>query len=327
MSKAVIKVEQISSPIRRPHSQRETLIGLGLNKIGRIAEVPDTPSSRGMIGKVHHLVRVHEPPEVSEIECFAAQVCTVYRDLLMGPAGRVVRGAVLWNQFEAAVAACLADPKQDDRRISELVNEMAVAKVLAADLHLAGMTIEYEPALLPDGRRIDFVVDRGGDNLYVEVKTVRPKTADTDKARNNYLRRSKYHPKNVQFITKKDWMGGAIYGNTFTSRSRFLEYTLDFEVRLAAAKATKPGPGVLVFCGNGFAWRLSDLEDFADFYRNGVHRADDPFALMEKRDMDEKGVPLLRNVDHFAFLKRHIEQAQAEKFTYPVRGPQFGMVP
>jgi large subunit ribosomal protein L30 len=65
MSKAVIKVEQTRSPIRRHHSQRETLIGLGLNKIGRIAEVPDTPSSRGMIAKVQHLVRVHEPPEVS----------------------------------------------------------------------------------------------------------------------------------------------------------------------------------------------------------------------------------------------------------------------
>jgi ribosomal protein L30 len=49
MSKAVIRVEQTGSPIRRDHSQRETLIGLGLNKIGRIAEVPDTPSSRGMI--------------------------------------------------------------------------------------------------------------------------------------------------------------------------------------------------------------------------------------------------------------------------------------
>jgi ribosomal protein L30 len=65
MSKAVIKVEQTRSPIRRHHSQRETLIGLGLNKIGRIAEVPDTPSSRGMIAKVQHLVRV---------EYFAEQV-------------------------------------------------------------------------------------------------------------------------------------------------------------------------------------------------------------------------------------------------------------
>ena len=53
-----IKVEQIGSAIRRHHSQRETLIGLKLNKIGRVAELQDTPSVRGMIDKVKHLVRV-----------------------------------------------------------------------------------------------------------------------------------------------------------------------------------------------------------------------------------------------------------------------------
>ena len=53
-----IKVEQIASPLRCHHDQRETLIGLGLNKIGRIKELPDTPATRGMIRKLQHLVRV-----------------------------------------------------------------------------------------------------------------------------------------------------------------------------------------------------------------------------------------------------------------------------
>jgi large subunit ribosomal protein L30 len=56
----IIKVQQIGSPIRRQHTQRETLIGLGLNRIGRVRELPDTPQTRGMIAKVSHLVRVHE---------------------------------------------------------------------------------------------------------------------------------------------------------------------------------------------------------------------------------------------------------------------------
>jgi large subunit ribosomal protein L30 len=62
MAKAVkmIKVEQIGSAIRRHHSQRETLIGMKLNKIGRVSELQDTPSVRGMIAKVQHLVRVVE---------------------------------------------------------------------------------------------------------------------------------------------------------------------------------------------------------------------------------------------------------------------------
>ena len=53
-----IKVEQVGSPQRRHHDQRETLIGLGLNKIGRTRDLADTPSTRGMIRKVQHLVRV-----------------------------------------------------------------------------------------------------------------------------------------------------------------------------------------------------------------------------------------------------------------------------
>ena len=59
-SSKTIKVRQTASPIRRRYDQRETLIGLGLNKIGRVAELVDTPSSRGMIAKVSHLVRVDE---------------------------------------------------------------------------------------------------------------------------------------------------------------------------------------------------------------------------------------------------------------------------
>jgi large subunit ribosomal protein L30 len=57
-SKPKITLEQVSSPIGRPAAQRQTLVGLGLNKIGRRSSVEDTPAVRGMIAKVAHLVRV-----------------------------------------------------------------------------------------------------------------------------------------------------------------------------------------------------------------------------------------------------------------------------
>ena len=53
-----VTVEQIGSPIRRPADQRATLIGLGLNKMHRRRTLEDTPSVRGMIAKVQHLVRI-----------------------------------------------------------------------------------------------------------------------------------------------------------------------------------------------------------------------------------------------------------------------------
>lgn len=55
-----ITVTQVASPIGRKQYQRATLIGLGLNKIGRTKELEDTPAVRGMIRAVHHLVKIDE---------------------------------------------------------------------------------------------------------------------------------------------------------------------------------------------------------------------------------------------------------------------------
>ncbi len=57
-AKTTVTVEQIGSPIRRPAVQRQTLIGLGLNKMHRQRTLEDTPAVRGMIRAVQHLVRV-----------------------------------------------------------------------------------------------------------------------------------------------------------------------------------------------------------------------------------------------------------------------------
>jgi large subunit ribosomal protein L30 len=59
MAKTIV-VRQIASPIRRPKLQRQQLIGLGLNKIRRTRELPDTPSIRGMVAAIPHLVEIVE---------------------------------------------------------------------------------------------------------------------------------------------------------------------------------------------------------------------------------------------------------------------------
>jgi len=55
-----VRVTQIGSPIGRRRVQRQTLIGLGLNKMHRTRELEDTPAVRGMIDRVKHLVRLEE---------------------------------------------------------------------------------------------------------------------------------------------------------------------------------------------------------------------------------------------------------------------------
>ena len=59
MAKTIV-VKQIGSPIRRPAKQRQTLIGLGLNKMHRTRELEDTPSVRGMVNKISHMVQIIE---------------------------------------------------------------------------------------------------------------------------------------------------------------------------------------------------------------------------------------------------------------------------
>ena len=57
---ATIKIKQVKSNIGYPVDQKRTLQALGLRKISQVVEVEDTPSVRGMIRKVHHLVNVVE---------------------------------------------------------------------------------------------------------------------------------------------------------------------------------------------------------------------------------------------------------------------------
>ena len=59
MAKTIV-VKQIGSPIRRPAKQRATLVGLGLNKMHKTRELEDTPSVRGMVNKIPHLVEISE---------------------------------------------------------------------------------------------------------------------------------------------------------------------------------------------------------------------------------------------------------------------------
>ena len=59
MAKTIV-VKQIGSPIRRPAKQRQTLIGLGLNKMHKTRELEDTPAVRGMVASIPHLVEIIE---------------------------------------------------------------------------------------------------------------------------------------------------------------------------------------------------------------------------------------------------------------------------
>jgi hypothetical protein len=256
-----------------------------LRKIGQTTRVRDLFEKRRAIARVKHLIEIFA---LIDIASLIQEVRDAYQEAITGPESRVVNGKTLWSQFETAADSYLMSKATRDHQLMERINEIAVASVLLADKALAGRTIQYEPNLLSDKRKIDFVVDRGDDNLYVEVKTVSPTSRDSEKAWTDYLRRKEHHPETLDYMITREGMGGKIYANEFKSRAHFLDYTLGFEKRLAAAKKIKAGPGVLVFCGNGFEWRKLQLENFSDFYRNKTPRADDPFGKMQQDPYKEE---------------------------------------
>ena len=257
-----------------------------------------------------------------EAEQHIAAVEATYAPLFASNS-RLDGGARLWGQFTDAIASYRQRGGTGFAPVYERINELAVARILLSDQSLAGVRILYEPPIAVDDRRIDFVVPNvEGSNLYIEVKTVRPTAKDSDQNWHKYEQRRELHTHNVQYIVEQEWKGAAIYANSFSARSKFMEYVRDFEPRLADASQVQLGRGLLVFCGTEMEWNRSELEDFADFYRTGKHREDDPFAAMEAEALRHTSTPLQRNIAAFGFMKRPMDSVVHEKWAADVRGPR-----
>ena len=257
-----------------------------------------------------------------EIEMRVAAAEATFRPLIVGSNCRLQNGASLWGQFEQAIAAFRQHGSGQISGLIERVNELAVAKQLAADVTLAGAVIQYEPEIVAGGKKFDFVVTEvGGKILYVEVKTVEPRTEDSEINWQKFRHREKHLTPGNHYVVDKAWMGAAISANSFKARTSFLTYTLETEAKHRDHNAQKPGRAVLVFCGTGFAWDMSELEDFADFYKTESHRRDDPFGVMELYSMGKTGVGLSRSLEGFAALMRKHDEMEPFDWVFPVLGP------
>jgi hypothetical protein len=259
----------------------------------------------------------------TEIEAHIAEVEQAYRDIVTGPTSRIEGGSRLWKQFQDAVAAWRAKavPKRA-LAIIERVNELTVAGILIKDSTIT--KLEYEPRQSDTEGRIDFrLLLDAGQTGHAEVKTVQPQADDSDENWEKYEERRERFTPNANFIVKKEWLGAQLFQRSFSARAAFLRYTQEFEERLHAVQATSPGTGCLIFCGNGMDWHRSELEDFADFYRTGTHRADDPYGSMEAHHTKENNITLRRNIHSFGCLVRGHSDVQPSRWIVPVRGPRF----
>jgi hypothetical protein len=258
----------------------------------------------------------------TEIEAHIAAIEAAYREIITGPDARIEGGSRLWTQFQDAIAAWRAKPSPKRvLAIIERVNELMVAGLLIDDVTI--VKLEYEPRLPGSEGRIDFRLELDvGKDGHAEVKTVQPQTDDSDENWEKYKERRELFTPNADFIVQRAWMGAQLFGRSFSARAAFMRYSLEFEEKLHAVQASSPGAGCLVFCGNGIDWHPSQLEDFADFYRTGAHRPDDPFAAMEAHHMIENNITLRRNIHSFGCMIRGHSDTQPSRWIVPVRGPR-----
>lgn len=262
-----------------------------------------------------------------EIEQHIAAVEAAYRPSMTGAGSRLAGGARLWSQFDEAVAAFRQHGRRQLAGVIERVNELVVAQQLLLDASLGQAEIAYEPEIVPGGTKFDFVAtDAEGLPVYIEAKTVEPKTEHNDRNWQKVEQRQEHLTPGNRYVVGKDWLGATIFGNSFAARSSFMGYALETETKLAAHAAIRPGRAILVFCGTGFAWHVSELEDFADFYRDGRHRIDGPFAKMEEHAISNGRPAPARTLSGFAALVRKHDDTEPSNWVYPVRGPKWDAI-
>src|SRR5207248_571105 len=146
-------------------------------------------------------------PMTEEIESHIAAIEAFYRPLIRQP--RLIGAERLWGQFEQAVVAFREHGRRQVNGVIERVNEVVVARQLLADPTLPLARIEYEPEIVTDGPRFDFAVDVE-PHLYVEVKTVEPKTEDNDRNWNKVVQRQEHVSPGTHYIVANEWMGATL---------------------------------------------------------------------------------------------------------------------
>jgi len=206
----------------------------------------------------------------------------------------------------------------------EAHNELVTALTLLEDKSDPKIIVlDYEPTIDRCESRFDFIATMtDGTTCYIEIKTIHPMSQDDwekyKKAINNDL-----IPNNVGLLLEEEWLGGELYHNTYASRSKMLDYTLDMEDKIHKCIGEgNHGRTFLVYFTNGFHWHLDEFEDFIYYYRNGNHFPGDPFALMEDHHVKEKNIVFKKNIDCFSFFRRPKLDMRPSKIIWCVNEPK-----
>lgn len=243
--------------------------------------------------------------DITWLNGYATEVCDAFRAEFRAAEVRFTSWQPLLLRFTEAVDYVLHSGRRYFSAVDEAHNELCVASAILGNPNPRIARLEYEPPLPGCAKSIDFgTTAEDGVIVYVDVKTIKPVAKDRW---DQYERahQEQWLPANVRVVLSRDWLGGEIWHSMFTARGRMLEYALELEGKIAEAKLAGDSTRfVMAFCGEGFHWHRSELEDFVSFYFRGSHRDDDPYSQAELKYMSERSLSLSRSITSFACMSR-----------------------
>lgn len=226
------------------------------------------------------------------------------------------------------------------KKLIENHNELCVAyHILFQQKDSRFVNLEYEPKTQSTSKRIDFRATTDADiSIWIEVKTIHPDNrwlrAQGQRDKENelekrdweqYQRWQQYFPPMASLVISRDADGPDIWHDKTAARTHMLEYALEFEERIAELSIDTKNKFILTFVGNGFDWRLDELEDFVAFYKIGKHLPGDVLQDIEAHDIKVKNIALARSINRFAYFQRREVSVQPEIVIWNVKPPVHGV--
>jgi hypothetical protein len=227
--------------------------------------------------------------------------------------------ASLIGRLEQRAAAAL-----EDRARFRQFNEFHKEACVALELLKAAIVVklDYEPAIRGCDKRLDFRVTVQGDReAWVEVKTIHP-TQQDDWGKFEAARENGRFPRNVDVILAKEMMGGEIYHNHYSGRTKILEDVVETEAKLAECGIDPAAtPCTLAVAASPLELPMDALEDFTFFYRTGKHSPWDEFRRMEAYGIAERQIQLRRTISKFAYVGRATYEIWPREVNWNVQHP------
>jgi hypothetical protein len=188
---------------------------------------------------------------------------------------------------------------QDLKTLLEIANHISVANVLLEEPRAYCELMEYEVPLPGGQEKIDFRLHYKESQINCDVKTIQPEPKNEWEAYKAFMQKE-YMPELIDPTPEEEEKRRIMY----MPRALMVDYTVEFENKMALLEK-KPGLiFVLTFCGDGYDWDSRLLADFAEFYLKGVHNLDDPYAKIGAEYLEKNKIIFKKNIDYFGYHER-----------------------